>query len=83
MLLQVLFNGAPLPVRSLSADSVEEAVLQELMKALHHFTKAVYKQELTDSDDLPEWIVSQPNVMPRSDSVTLAAAGSRGAWIAG
>ena len=66
--LQVLFNGAPLPVRSLSGDSVEEAVLQELMKALHHFTKAVYKQELSDGDDLAEWIVSQPNVMPRSDA---------------
>ncbi|XP_043227369.1 UDP-glucose:glycoprotein glucosyltransferase 1-like isoform X2 [Amphibalanus amphitrite] len=62
---QVLFNGAPLPVRSITGDSIEEAVLQELMRALHQFTKAVYKQELTDADDLAEWIVSQPNVMPR------------------
>ena len=62
----MLFNGAPLPGRSLSADALEETVLQELMRALHMFTKAVYRQELTDSDDLAEWIVSQPNVMPRS-----------------
>ncbi|XP_037075354.1 LOW QUALITY PROTEIN: UDP-glucose:glycoprotein glucosyltransferase 1-like [Pollicipes pollicipes] len=63
--VRVLFNGAPLPVRSISADTVEEAALQELMKALHQFTKAVYRQELTDGDDVAEWIVSQPNVMPR------------------
>ena len=74
---QVLFNGAPLPARALTAEGVEEAVLQQLMQALHHFTKAVYKQELTDSDDLAEWIVSQPNVMPRS--VRAAAA----VWRAG
>ena len=75
---QVLFNGAPLPGRSLSAEALEEAVLQELMRALHMFTKAVYRQELTDADDLAEWIVSQPNVMPRSAGGKVRSLGGSG-----
>uniref|UniRef100_A0A1B6BXN7 UDP-glucose:glycoprotein glucosyltransferase n=1 Tax=Clastoptera arizonana TaxID=38151 RepID=A0A1B6BXN7_9HEMI len=62
---QVLLNGIPLPEKSLNNDEFEEAVLTEIMKQTPSLQKAVYKGELSDGDNVVDYIMNQPNVMPR------------------
>lgn len=62
---QALLNGVPLPSNQLSADSFEEAVLSTIMTQTPTFQKAVYRGELTEGDDVIDYIMNQPNVMPR------------------
>lgn len=62
---QVLMNGVPLPQSQVNADDFEEAILQEVMSQTPKFQKAVYQGKLSDSDDVIDYIMNQPNVMPR------------------
>lgn len=70
---QVLLNGVPLPEKSLTADEFEEAVLSEIMNQTPTLQKAVYKGELTDRDNVVDYIMSQPNVMPRLNDRVLSS----------
>lgn len=62
---QVLLNGVPIQEKSLVEEDFEEAVLVELVSQTQTLQKAVYKRELTDADNVVDWLMSQPNVMPR------------------
>lgn len=62
---QVLLNGVPLQEKSLVEEDFEEAVLVELVTQTQALQKAVYKRELTDANNVIDWLMSQPNVMPR------------------
>lgn len=62
---QAMLNGVPLPSRHMNVDDFEEAVLQEVMHQNPVFQKAVYRGKLSDSDDVIDYIMNQPNVMPR------------------
>ncbi|XP_065164353.1 UDP-glucose:glycoprotein glucosyltransferase isoform X2 [Atheta coriaria] len=62
---QALMNGIPLPAHQLNVDEFEEAVLSEVMTQTPSFQKAVYKGKLQDGDDVVDYIMNQPNVMPR------------------
>lgn len=62
---RVLLNGVILSEGSLSGDSFEEAVLTEIMRQTPIIQKAVYSKELTDKDDILDWLMKQNNVMPR------------------
>lgn len=62
---QALLNGIPLPSAQITIDEFEEAVLQEVMTQTPNFQKAIYKDKLRDKDDVLEYIMNQPNVMPR------------------
>lgn len=62
---QALMNGIPLPKNQLNLDDFEEAVLHEIMAQTPNFQKAVYKGKLTDGDDVVDYVMNQPNVMPR------------------
>lgn len=62
---QVLLNGVPLQEKSLVEEEFEEAVLVELVSQTQTLQKAVYKRELTDGDNIVDWLMKQPNVMPR------------------
>lgn len=62
---QVLLNGVPLQEKSLVEEDFEEAVLVELVTQTQTLQKAVYKRELTDADNVVDWLMTQPNVMPR------------------
>lgn len=62
---QVLLNGIPLPEKSLNNDDFEEAVLTEIMSQTPTLQKAVYKGDLSDGDNVVDYIMNQPNVMPR------------------
>lgn len=65
VLPQALLNGIPLPKNQLTVDDFEEAVLQEVMAQTPAFQKAIFRGKLTDSHDIFEYIMTQPNVMPR------------------
>lgn len=62
---QVLLNGVPLQEKSLVEEDFEEAVLVELVTQTQTLQKAVYKRELTNTDNVIDWLMTQPNVMPR------------------
>ncbi|XP_001944699.1 UDP-glucose:glycoprotein glucosyltransferase [Acyrthosiphon pisum] len=68
---QVLLNGVPLQEKSLVEEDFEEAVLVELVTQTQTLQKAVYKRELTDTDNVVDWLMTQPNVMPRLNSRVL------------
>ncbi|KAJ3654931.1 hypothetical protein Zmor_014082 [Zophobas morio] len=71
VLPQALLNGIPLPSSSLTVDDFEEVVLQEVMSQTSSLQKAVYRGKLTDSDDVVEYLMNQPNVMPRLNEKVL------------
>lgn len=49
----------------MNVEDFEEVVLQEVMGQTVHFQKAIYKGKLTDSQNVIDYIMDQPNVMPR------------------
>jgi UDP-glucose:glycoprotein glucosyltransferase len=61
----VLLNGIPLPQDFLNADNFEEAVLTEIMAQTPTLQRAVYKGEVTDKDNILDYLMNKPNVMPR------------------
>ncbi|XP_066143458.1 UDP-glucose:glycoprotein glucosyltransferase [Euwallacea fornicatus] len=62
---QALMNGIPLPQDKMNVEEFEEVVLQEVMTQTVLFQKAVYKGKLTDSHNVIDYVMDQPNVMPR------------------
>lgn len=63
---QALLNGVPMPQNILSSDSdFEEAIFSEIIQQTTTLQKAVYKGDLTDSDVLLDYLMTQPHVMPR------------------
>ncbi|XP_016841360.1 UDP-glucose:glycoprotein glucosyltransferase isoform X1 [Nasonia vitripennis] len=70
---QVLLNGVPLPSNQLNADSFEEAVLSTIMSQTPMIQKAVYRGEVTEGDDVVDFLMNQPNVMPRLNERVLKA----------
>jgi hypothetical protein len=49
----------------LNSEDFEEAVLSEIMNQTPLYQKAVYKGEFTEGDNALDFIMNQPNVMPR------------------
>lgn len=62
---QAMLNGILLSSTHINTDDFEEAVLQEVMNQTPLFQKAVYRGKLTESDDILDYLMNQPNVMPR------------------
>ncbi|XP_028131393.1 UDP-glucose:glycoprotein glucosyltransferase [Diabrotica virgifera virgifera] len=62
---QALLNGVPFPQEQVNVDDFEETILQEVMTQTHSFQKSVYRGKLSDSDDVFDYIMNQPKVMPR------------------
>ena len=62
---QALLNGVPLPSNQINAESFEEVILTNIMMQTPAMQKAVYKGEITEGDDVVEYLMNQPNVMPR------------------
>ncbi|KAL1140588.1 hypothetical protein AAG570_000518 [Ranatra chinensis] len=74
---QVLLNGVPLPEKSLSGEEFEDAVLNEIMAQTPSLQKAIYRGDLTDRDNVVDYIMSQPNVMPRLNERVLSPSKSK------
>ena len=62
---QALLNGIPLPSNQLNVDSFEEAVLSSVLQQTPMIQKAIYRGEISESDDVTDYLMNQPNVMPR------------------
>ncbi|GBP03861.1 UDP-glucose:glycoprotein glucosyltransferase [Eumeta japonica] len=63
---QALLNGVPMPQNILASDSdFEEAIFAEIIQQTTALQKAVYKGDLTDSNDLLDYLMNQTHVMPR------------------
>lgn len=72
----VLLNGVPISESLLTADDFEEAVLQEVVQQTPVMQKAVYKGELSDNDNILDYLMDQSHVMPRLHPVILNTADS-------
>lgn len=62
---QAMLNGVPLTPAQINSESYEEAVLSAIMSQTPMLQKAVYRGEVTEGDDVVDFIMNQPNVMPR------------------
>ncbi|CEF63031.1 UDP-glucose:glycoprotein glucosyltransferase 1 [Strongyloides ratti] len=62
---KVLLNGVVFDQSSLSADKIEEAVMNEVSKQTPYIQKAVMNGKLTDKDNVMNWIMSRPTVLSR------------------
>ncbi|KAF5304487.1 hypothetical protein FQA39_LY09683 [Lamprigera yunnana] len=62
---QALLNGILLQSSQLNVNDFEETILQEVMTQTSNFQKAIFKGKLTDKEDVLDFIMGQPNVMPR------------------
>lgn len=58
-------NGVPIDTKSLTADDFEEAIMMALMRETNTLQKAVYKNQLRDENDVIDFLMKQPNIMPR------------------
>ncbi|XP_058805620.1 UDP-glucose:glycoprotein glucosyltransferase [Phymastichus coffea] len=76
---QALLNGIPLPSDQLYADSFEEAVLSTIIMQTPMIQKAVYRGEITEGDDVLDFLMNQPNVMPRLNERVLK--GEKDVWL--
>lgn len=66
---KALLNGVLLKDAHLTSDQFEDAVLTELMKQTLPLQKAIYKGELADDDDILDYLMGQPTVMPRLNPI--------------
>ncbi|XP_013193155.2 UDP-glucose:glycoprotein glucosyltransferase isoform X2 [Amyelois transitella] len=66
---QVLINGVPLweegATSMTSVELLEEALVSALSRHTARFQRAVFRGELSDSDDAVDYLMKQPHVMPR------------------
>lgn len=60
-----LMNGVPLSESAIAEDEFEESILTEIMQQTPNLQKAVYKGDLSDTDDTMEYLMKQSHVMPR------------------
>ncbi|XP_044147949.1 LOW QUALITY PROTEIN: UDP-glucose:glycoprotein glucosyltransferase 1-like [Bufo gargarizans] len=61
----VLFNGIPFPKDQLDPDELETATMHKILETTTFFQKAVYLGEITNDHDVVDYIMTQPNVVPR------------------
>lgn len=62
---QALMNGVPLDESVLSERQFEEAVLSEMLMRTMTFQRAVSQGQLDDNVEAIDYVMNQPNVMPR------------------
>lgn len=62
---QALLNGVPLQQSTLNSDDFEETILTEIMQQTMALQKAVYRGDLTDREDVVDYLMQQPHIMPR------------------
>lgn len=62
---QVLMNGVPLQQVLLNTDEFEETILTEIIQQTHALQKAVYNGDLSDRQDVMDYLMTLPHIMPR------------------
>nr|XP_061799479.1 UDP-glucose:glycoprotein glucosyltransferase 2-like [Nerophis lumbriciformis] len=66
-----LFNGVPLSPDDMEPDELESIILQRIMDYTTDFQKAVFKGHLTEGTDVVDYLMEQPNVVPRMNPLIL------------
>ncbi|XP_069927139.1 UDP-glucose:glycoprotein glucosyltransferase 1 isoform X2 [Oryctolagus cuniculus] len=69
----VLFNGMPFEREQLDPDELETITMHKILETTNFFQRAVYLGELSHDQDVVEYIMNQPNVVPRINSRILTA----------
>uniref|UniRef100_A0A2K5DG78 UDP-glucose ceramide glucosyltransferase-like 1 n=1 Tax=Aotus nancymaae TaxID=37293 RepID=A0A2K5DG78_AOTNA len=69
----VLFNGMPFEKEQLDPDELETITMHKILETTTFFQRAVYLGELPHDQDVVEYIMNQPNVVPRINSRILTA----------
>ncbi|KAM9486664.1 UDP-glucose:glycoprotein glucosyltransferase 2 isoform 2-T2 [Clarias gariepinus] len=66
-----LFNGVPLSTEEMDPDELETVLLQHIMEATNLFQKAVFTGQLSEGTDVVDFLMDQPNVVPRINPLIL------------
>eukprot|EP00076_Gallus_gallus_P013988 XP_015132664.1 UDP-glucose:glycoprotein glucosyltransferase 1 isoform X2 [Gallus gallus] len=69
----VLFNGMPFQKDQLDPDDLETVTMHKILETTSIFQRAVYLGELSNDQDVVEYIMNQPNVVPRINSRILTS----------
>ncbi|XP_035249636.1 UDP-glucose:glycoprotein glucosyltransferase 2 isoform X2 [Anguilla anguilla] len=67
-----LFNGVPLSSEEMDPDELETILLQRIMDATNFFQRAVVMGQLSDEADVVDFLMDQPNVVPRINPLILS-----------
>uniref|UniRef100_A0A3Q3MCR0 UDP-glucose ceramide glucosyltransferase-like 1 n=1 Tax=Mastacembelus armatus TaxID=205130 RepID=A0A3Q3MCR0_9TELE len=67
-----LFNGVPLSPDEMEPDELETIILQRIMDATTTFQRAVFMGQLSESSDVVDYLMEQPNVVPRINPLILS-----------
>ncbi|CAD5229283.1 unnamed protein product [Bursaphelenchus okinawaensis] len=62
---KVMLNGIILDDASVTPDRIEEAILMQIMRQTNYLQRSVMMGKLTDRDNVQNWVMSQPEVLPR------------------
>ncbi len=73
---QVLMNGVPMEEKNLDGESFEEELMMAIMRATSELQKAVYHGKLKEGEDILNYLMSQPSIMPRLNDRVLKSSAS-------
>ena len=62
---KVLVNGHVIEGADLGPDKLEEAISMKVMKQTGNIQRAIMSGKLTDKENVQNWVLSQPDVLPR------------------
>lgn len=74
---QVLMNGVPLQQVLLNTDEFEETILTEILQQTQALQKSVYNGELTDRQEVLDYLMTMPHIMPRLANLSKCIAHAR------
>ncbi|XP_054652260.1 UDP-glucose:glycoprotein glucosyltransferase 1 isoform X2 [Dunckerocampus dactyliophorus] len=68
----VMYNGIPYQREHLDSDELETITMQKILDTTTFYQRAVYLGELATDHDVVDYIMNQPNVVPRINSRVLS-----------
>ncbi|XP_028846353.1 UDP-glucose:glycoprotein glucosyltransferase 2 isoform X5 [Denticeps clupeoides] len=68
-----LFNGVPLGSEEMDPDELETVLLQRIMDATNFFQRGVFMGHISDGVDVLDFLMEQPNVVPRINPLILSS----------
>ncbi|XP_047200724.1 UDP-glucose:glycoprotein glucosyltransferase 1 [Girardinichthys multiradiatus] len=68
----VMYNGIPYQREQLDPDELETTTMQKILETTSFYQRAVYLGELATDHDVVDFIMNQPNVVPRINSRVLS-----------
>ncbi|XP_028293284.1 UDP-glucose:glycoprotein glucosyltransferase 1 isoform X2 [Gouania willdenowi] len=72
----VMYNGIPYQREQLDPDELETVTMQKILETTSFYQRAVYLGELVSDQDVVDFIMTQPNVVPRINPRVLSTSRS-------